>query len=367
MLSFENGQTNLVQHPIKPIKKELSPLKQPRVFHCAECDKKFDNEQKLILHSVCHSRLSTKPSYKPVQVIESAPLSSKRRSAKGSPKKSAASSRSSSTDKKAAEPVISFQRFDTAGKKRFMCELCSTCFEKRDLLDRHVLARHVTLSYQCFVCKSYLAKDKYMHHMTHQHGAETSDPEFVKTKLNMNCSALYRCPFCIFTSKDKDRCCEHIQAEHYEEFERNNTPDLDISSPDSLENLMLPETADQLSDEDDLLVEMEPKKTKIRKASTGQRKKRPNNDPSFKFRCVKCTRKFSTSNRLKLHVCTRNIQTFQPQPTAILKTATPATPQVNGFFQCASCRQVFTDKSMFTKHQEEVHMNPPVHGFYHTN
>lgn len=133
-----------------------------------------------------------------------------------------------------------------------------------------------------------------------------------------------------------------MSEEHYEEFDKEEYND-NSSSPDSLEELVLPENR--------------PRLLEINKFQLNKRKSA--NDPSFRFRCVRCKKRFSRQHWLKDHAfkCIRqnNIKDEESRDEPPKKRT--FTNAVNGFYRCThlKCSQVYTNKILFDQHINKKH------------
>lgn len=335
-------------------------------FPCKKCDESFARESALL----SHNRMNH-----PIQVIEPQPLGS---SAAVGQKVSLAFHPSDNRfvrilpKASTVNGIIAFQRFDSK-KKVYICRICSTQFARRSHLDRHTSARHISKVYYCYKCHvPYSSSIKLLSHLKDVHLNSVKEPGYLRTISDLESVVSFRCAFCSFSSKSRSRVDEHQLGEHYEDFEKNESFEYDqASSPDSLENLLLPETEEKLKKiDEELLVEVKTRKTNI--------KRKPHNDPSFQYRCARCQRRFATPSSLKGHLCQRKeepvVESPPPQPKVsdILpnKRITSLSQMVNGFFKCPLCPQVFTDKKNHGSHINATHpsLNQPksssMNGFY---
>lgn len=196
-------------------------------------------------------------------------------------------------------------------------------------------------------------------HLRNAHSKFANEVGFIRTcNFPDNCST-FQCCFCKFSSNEREEVDNHLNNEHYEDFEKpENVEDTFSTSPDSLDELLLPETKAKLKnnnlnnqndeDEEDLLTELKtsPENGKFRKGT---------NDPSFPYRCARCLKRFSRSHYLKKHPCKAAMKVDPPSP--------PSTPspkkfkisnEVNGFLKCTikPCNKVFTNRKLFDEHQK---------------
>lgn len=259
---------------------------------------------------------------------------------------------------------VVFQRFDSTIRSNFVCRLCSVCYKERTHLDRHLLSHHISKLAVCYKCKISFVGYTLFRHLENAHPRDTLDHEYINTISDIDTASVYRCAFCQFSSKSRTPVEEHMKDEHYEDFEKE-THDIEqyMSSPDSLEDLCLPETAKLVKEKEveqiNLLMEKEIQKQKE------IRQRRMKNHPEFRFRCVRCERRFATSQILKHHECRRLTNGFVTQPKdPNLSFA------MKGFYKCFQCprNQVFTDSASYEQHVLAVHsVQPPkpgLNGFY---
>ena len=178
-------------------------------------------------------------------------------------------------------------------------------------------------------------------HLRSAHQSSQYEKEFKNTLHNAIDYSIFHCCFCKYSSKYRRNVEQHISEEHYEEFDKEEYNECNNrSSPDSLEELLLPENR--------------PRLLEIKKIQMNER--RPANDPSFKFRCARCKRRFSRKFWLKDHTCIRqnNEKTLEedsPKKRKLIVT--------NGFYRCPhlKCSQVYTNKILFDQHMEKKHTN----------
>lgn len=268
-------------------------------------------------------------------------------------------SKQSSIESPGSEQRLKYQRFDSRMKTEFKCKICSTSFSNRKYLNRHVTTLHLSTVYRCFQCNvPFNNKLHLLRHLQAAHLKYKDEHGYIATIKNVESVAYFQCCFCKYSSKIKSKVEEHMNNEHYEDFEKNDTLEESVSSsPDSLDELLLPETRalrrqDEF-DEEDLLQELIPK--------DNNKKRKPANDPSFKYRCARCLRRFSRSSWLKKHPCTLTSVTtgtnVSEEPVHKLKKQRLSF-QVNGFLRCTKdkcSRLVFTDRKQYDLHMETEH------------
>lgn len=321
---------------------------ESKQFQCKKCNDSFARESALLAH---HRMMH------PVEIIPSLPLPP--------PGRKSIHMKSVSPIKNGVSKVastISFQRFDAKGN--FTCRFCSGTFDLRPHLDRHMSVHHILRCYDCYKCGvSFYTANGLLKHLKESHLALLTDSGYLRTISNCETATICRCAFCGFTSKVRARVDEHMINEHYDEYEKSESHEDDhSSSPDSLDNMLLPENEKHLkSDDEDLLVEVSSKpneNSSLKKLSMKVRRK-PKNDPSFQFRCARCLRRFAKSRTLKNHVCELYIKPVLSTNTSLPSNHKTITTAVSGFFRCKSCPQVFTDKANHDIHQSEVHAELP--------
>lgn len=357
---------------------EEAPVTDPRIQHkkdpfmCIKCGAGFIKLSSLITHiQTAHPVEIIEPHHLPPSRGNSVYV--KRTSQNGTEKQPEASAKPS---------TISFQRFDSSKDNVwFVCRFCSVSFDNRFLLDRHMAVYHVKKFYFCYKCHvSYVTGVKMLNHLREAHVGQINDTGYLQTISNLESATSFRCPFCNFNSKDRKCVSLHLTNEHYEDFDKSKLEEEPTSSPDSLENLILPETAKMLEDEkvleeeeeEDLLVEVPEKKEK--EVPAARKRRKPQNDPSFKFRCARCRKRFARAASLRKHFCPRGEAETQPVIEQLPSKPIPNSPKVhqktmNGFFRCTSCPQVFTDRDLFNAHAASAHQqiqSTPV-GFYGSN
>lgn len=335
-----------------------------KIFPCKKCDERFARESALL----AHQRLSH-----PVEIIAPLPILKTRRKPVQNKKSSPTAIRDAVNKSLEAAQIetIIFRRYDSE-KSNFICRICSVNFEQRSHLDRHMSVLHVMKVYNCYKCHvPYTRGMQLLNHLKAAHLNQVNDPGYIGTIRDLESISVYRCAFCQYSSKDRFRVDDHLIDEHYDEFEKSECTEEDhASSPDSLEELALPETKKILKKNEDLLVEMA---TKIVMSAYDSKKRKPINDPSFKNRCVRCGRRFARKKALRNHACERITGIGENGSTPA--TSSVVTPKIrnnsqmiNGFFQCVSCPQVFTDKEMYNKHLTISHPVPNqskvTYGFY---
>lgn len=377
---------------------------EDRPFKCTKCGDGFKRESGLVAH------IRIKHAVEEVTIDspdDEQPRRPRRKSVfiANQPKVNGLNSKpgsSTSSKPQNSQPLISFELFDSCKKSSFMCHVCSNVFPKREYLDRHVVTQHIVKGYICYKCNVGYQRANLIPHMKTAHINSINESDFIKCLSDIESTAIFRCCFCRFSVKSRSRVSEHMKDEHYEEFEKHETIYENSSSPDSLENLVLPETAKLIESELDLLVEIP-----TEKKETGQpRKRKRHNDPSFKYRCGHCLRRYAKLFALKKHICSganailidsdrdSRFQTTSQQstqrtfnssgslvnsgspPTSTAeetiasknKTRTLATTSIisqmrekskskkpSGFFGCQMCPAVFTDKDMFNEHSLTAH------------
>lgn len=436
-----------VKSPGAPINLKEDPDEvKPEEHYCMveDCGKKFDSEEFLVTHvASVHDRHEDRPFKCPKcgdgfkresglvahdkmkHAVETLDLSEddgppKRRRRKSvfvssepkvnglAPALEPCPGPSSSTSKQDIQPSVSFTHFSSIKKTTFICHICSTLFHHREYLDRHVLTQHIVKSFNCFKCNVSLERMTIMRHLKSAHLDNVTEPEFAECLNNIESTAVFKCCFCRFSVEQRARVSEHLLSEHYEEFEKHESSE-NASSPDSLEDLVLPETAKLI--ENDLLVEL-PAKQRTNESGT----RRQSNDPSFKHRCVHCSKRYSRISHLQRHACIKkkssslnsqgtsksSSQDSSPIPSSSRKSLVQETVKVatvklpvrtsqalniakkifapivkrrssttasvisqmrnnaksqnsTGFYGCQMCPTVFTDKEMFKDHTLTAH------------
>lgn len=193
-------------------------------------------------------------------------------------------------------------------------------------------------------------------HLQAAHLKYKDEEGFTASISNLDSVGYFQCCFCKYSSKLRNKVAEHMTNEHYEDFEKGDVQEDSISSsPDSLEELLLPETRALREDnelyEEDLLQEMEPKENNAFKKA----KKSPN-DPSFKYRCGRCLKRFSRSSWLKKHPCLGVGLKIKSEPKPEAKKPRLSFV-VNGFLRCNDvlCSKVFTDRNLYEYHLNNAH------------
>jgi Zinc finger, C2H2 type len=336
---------------------------EDKAFPCKKCNESFTRESGLLAHSrIVH----------PLEIIEPLPLliptkvHGKSHFFTMSPPPQ--SSNDTPKSKISSKNTIKFKRYDS--KEGFICRICSVSLEQRLHLDRHITVHHISKVYFCYKCHNPYQRMQLLNHLKTAHLKSVHDPGYISTLQDLESVSSHRCPFCRFTSKERNRVDQHMTQEHYDEFEKGEFNDEDdendhVSSPDSLENLFSAETIKVLrnkeEDEDDLLVEV-PKKKKMK--SEKQRKRKPHNDPTFKFRCARCQRRFSRKKNLLTHICVRieinDSNQKSPSVDPAPKRHSAKSQMLNGFYNCSSCSHVFTDKALFNQHVSSAHSTPKI-------
>jgi hypothetical protein len=323
------------------LKEHIAIDHKPKKFTCHHCNVVFAKEVQFKAHMRIAHAYNGNP--KPHFFTMSPP-----------PSTSAGPSTSSTSTS-----VMKFMRYDSKPSKVFICSLCSAKFQDRSTLDRHVVVHHITKIYFCYKCHGAYAKTNLLNHLKNAHMSSVNDVGYIQTIADTENVASHRCAFCSFTSKNRPRVRDHMNDEHYDLYDKDDLKETNedeenhSSSPDSLENIFTMEpaviSAPLEDDPEDLLV------------ACPIRKRRRPNDPSFKFRCVRCQRRFSRPSNLRDHVCTEKLVVkVTPEPE---KPWTDPWPKrmstkeqlMNGFYNCKSCPQVFTDKSMFNFHVAQNH------------
>lgn len=254
-----------------------------------------------------------------------------------------------------AAPKVSFIKYDSK-KNKYCCSICSAVFPQRLFLDRHVLI-HITKVYQCYSCFDIMGSSlALINHLKIAHMKQNNDPGFIATLRNAGSnSALFQCGFCKFYACKCKRVMEHVTGEHYDEFDKADSivEEQQVDSPDSLENLLLPETMEAMQcnndDAEDLLVEI-PSKEDSRKNV-----RRKPNDPSFKFRCARCLKHFSRLQGLRRHICKAQPKEIKDSLTGIVNEFASLKEGAGKFLCCTKCSHVFSDKTLYLTHLNDVH------------
>jgi hypothetical protein len=175
----------------------------------------------------------------------------------------------------------------------------------------------------------YEHKQKLFNHLNLAHQLYKHEKEFSLTMCDPEAYSIYHCCFCKFSSLNRENVVEHMLGEHYDEFEMENPDETrNTSSPDSLDELLLPENRAKL------LGFKESVSTPIKKRS------------AYPFRCGRCKRLFSSKYWLKDHVCAER------QPTELEPPAKVQRNLVNGFYHCPfpRCSQVYTNRVLYDVH-----------------
>jgi hypothetical protein len=227
----------------------------------------------------------------------------------------------------------------TSGKKELWCSMCSACYSDRSFLDRHVISLHILARFRCYKCKALTGFKKcLLEHVESQHSNFCNDLEYQNTLTNACNYLIYQCCFCKYISNQRHTVINHLMEEHYDEFEReevNELRDSHSESPDSLSELLIPES----------LIKFREKVAKeVSLQSTNS------NDQTLEFRCVRCLKRFSEKVWLILHVC-------KPKRKNVAVERRPNLNVVNGFFHCThpKCSQVFTKLNLFKEHTNLHH------------
>lgn len=410
MFVSESENYDLRQHPnnILNLKEDPDEVRAEE-FCCGmqDCRRKFDTEQLLLAHiDLCHKN-DDKPfkcnkcgsafkresglighqrmnhSVESNSMTAETPIKARRKSVFIQPQINGTDQKSNknSVDLLSNKSGLIFKPFDSAEKTKFICKICSGNFWQRSFLDRHISVHHITKLYQCFKCKCEYAMFRLLEHLKIAHMDLVNDKDYIKTIQNVEKVAIFRCPFCHYSSKIRSDVNDHMKEGHYDDFEKSESHEEDnASSPDSLENLLLPESVDILKKNDQQIGSK-----KVRGAKSPVKKRRPINDPSFKYRCARCQRRFSKPRSLRKHLCFRLEQSEKSAvPVSRSTTAssqselhnTKVTPtaksqMINGFFNCLLCPQIFTDRALFNAHVSTGHLssaqNQPksfANGFY---
>ena len=338
-----------------------------KTFKCNKCDNSFKREAGLIAHQrMVH----------PVEVIPpkmEAPKRARRQSVFfQSPVNG--TTQQTSNESPVSRNVV-FKPYNSSTKTKFMCRICSAKFAQRTFLDRHITVHHITKMYHCFKCGNSFTSIKLLDHLKVIHKDLVNDEKYIATISDVESISIHRCPFCRYSSRIRNQVNDHMKDEHYDEFEKSEHPEEDnASSPDSLDSLLLPESLKILNGKESKLLAAKHLKENMTKA------RRRANDPSFKYRCARCQRRFARPNTLHKHMCIRkeaepsrsespDLPAISPPPAISTsnnlnntsKAAgrfTAKSQMVNGFFNCLLCPQVFTDRAMFTIHVSTGHLSP---------
>lgn len=207
--------------------------------------------------------------------------------------------------------------------------MCSYRTTTRGYLNRHLLGLHILNVFKCYICKvDFVSKLKLVHHLKIAHQQYKDEEKFQTTICDEEALDFYHCCFCKFLSVQRENVVEHLLSEHYDEFDMENDGDSrNTSTPDSLDELLLPENRAKLLGFKDSL------------PSSRKRVKYP-------FRCFRCKRKFSSKYWLKDHVCAERIPSEFEPPTKVQRNL------VNGFYHCPhkKCSQVYTNRVLYEVH-----------------
>lgn len=331
--------------------------KTDKSFKCTKCDSSFTRESGLVAHQrISHPIVVEPEPVEPQKKVRRKSVYPTTTQVNGTSKEQLKNSNSP----KVNGSSIRFQRYESS-KTKFICRICSASFEQRTFLDRHITVHHIAKLYYCYKCKSAFTMSKLLEHLKFAHLQFVNEPNYISTIKNIESVASHRCAFCIYSSRIRSEVCEHMQDEHYDEFEKSGATEEEASSPDSLENLFLPETVQILSERE---LELSKKKPETQKKKP-ETKRRLVNDPSFKFRCFRCQRRFSRPDKLRNHVCLARLELKTANSSHKVSNTplriTAKSQMVNGFFNCLKCPQIFTDREMFSKHvliHEEVSVKP---------
>lgn len=218
-------------------------------------------------------------------------------------------------------------------KIEFRCRICSLRLSSRGYLNRHMLGLHILNVYKCYKCKvAFEYKQKLIKHLQLAHKQYRDEKEYISSVCDPEALSAYHCCFCKYSSLEREVVVEHMLGEHYDEFDMENLEDTDrqTSSPDSLNEILLPENRAKLLG---FIESKSPRKSF-------------NYDVSHLFRCARCKRQFSRKYLLKDHICAARPTTELEQPTKSLKNL------VNGFYHCTHprCSQVYTNKVLYDVH-----------------
>ena len=311
----------------------------PNLYDCKICNVIFHKES----HLRSHTRMSHQPISKKQPTNHFFTMSPPLATTKSEPLSSS---------------FVKFTRYDN--KKSFTCSLCSVEFRDRHILDRHMTVHHISKVYFCFKCHAPFFKLHLLTHLKKAHLKSVNEFGYIQTIADTERVASHRCAFCKFTSKERTRVRDHMNNEHYDLFDKDESPPDEqeeehiSSSPDSLDKLFEQDLLNNPDEEssEDLLVEIlndEPLK-----------KRRKTNDPSFRYRCARCQRRFSRPSHLRDHTCpvrkdknkeSENYRSADPIP----KRTSRIQQMQNKFYKCKSCPIVFTDKTMFICHVSTAH------------
>lgn len=321
-------------------------------FKCNKCDKSFNQESGLLEHEKV---------FHPITLND--PAKRERRKSIFIPTVEAINGIRSTEKNTCSKPtetkrVVSFNLYDSSNKKLFVCRICSASFSQRSVLDRHMSVFHISKLHYCFKCNVPYFSNRLLNHVKTAHPNTENEPGYIKMISNIESIAVHRCAFCIFTSPVRSIVIDHLKNEHYDEFEKEIVlDDEQASSPDSLENLILPETAKILSaKEEELRLKT---KEKIKEKYQNTRKK--GNDPTFKFRCARCLQSYATSTTMRKHSCSclnstmhstisKNIPDFPDKEKSLTRITAKAQLDNQGFYVCPLCPHVFTCREMFDSH-----------------
>ncbi|XP_070491436.1 zinc finger protein 26-like [Chironomus tepperi] len=342
-----------------------APKQSGREFKCLQCSALCGTEESLLTHiERSHPCSSTSTPKNLIGYNVDIKINNHRsnQSLDGKRSLSSASSFSSISNHSAtkspeADHKIKYQRYDSSLKYEFSCRMCSTTFKERSFLNRHLTNMHLSRVYKCYKCNvPFNKKLQLTKHLHTAHLKYKDEQGFLASISNLETVGYFQCCFCKYSSKLRNKVAEHMTNEHYEDFEKGDGREDSISSsPDSLEELLLPETKalrdnDDLYEED-LLQEMEPKGN-----NSFKKAKKPANDPSFRYRCARCQRRFSRSSWLKKHPCPGVGMKIKSEPEQQAKKPR-LSYLVNGFLRCndKSCSKVFTDRNLYDYHVKTAH------------
>lgn len=208
-----------------------------------------------------------------------------------------------------------------------------------------MLGFHIQQFYRCYKCNILVDnKNRITNHLWKAHENFQLEEEFLATLYDSNAFSIYHCCFCKYSSHKRTYVENHLDGEHYDEFEKDFNSERITSSSDSLDELLSPENHVTLMNE-----------LKNLSNNHSNPKRRPHNDLSFHYRCVRCKKNFSRKHWLKEHICIRaNTKMIEEEEKIISapKKSKITNNLVNGFYHCQheKCSQVYTDKKLFDEH-----------------